>query len=126
MTFNGPEIVNLIFLGFGLSIFLELLQIKIKKSDQLKYFLFSLSLVVGTTAFGTNLNHPKEWRQQSYAALKIIEDGKIVETKREGSAIAYWVIYKSNMFHCRSFIKNANRQPIVLAACTPTRVKGFR
>ena len=92
----------------------------------MKYFLFSLLFVVGTTTFGTNLNHPKEWRQQSYAALKIIEDGKIVETNREGSTIAYWVIYKSNMFHCRSFIKNDIRKPIVLAACTPTRVKGFR
>ena len=92
----------------------------------MKYLLTSILLLIGTTVVGSNFSDPKHWRQQGHAALKIIEDGKIVDTRREGPSITYWIIYKAKMFYCRSYSKIENEKPIVLAACTSPLVRGFR
>jgi len=91
-----------------------------------KYLLASILILIGTTSIGSSFSDPKHWTQQGRAALKIIEDGKIVDTRREGPSITYWIIYKANMFYCRSYSKIENEKPTVLAACTSPRIKGFR
>jgi len=91
-----------------------------------KYLLASILILIGTTSVRSSFNDPKHWTQQGHAAFKIIEDGKIVDTRREGPSITYWVIYKANMFYCKSYSKIENEKPTVLAACTSTRIRGFR
>ena len=106
----------------------------------MKYFLTSILILIGTKSIGSSFSDPKHWTQQGHAALKIIdafarglkvaakiiEDGKIVDTRREGPSITYWIIYKANMFYCRSYSKIENEKPTVLVACTSPRVRGFR